>query len=184
MIRLLTTAGFVAVLGTLMLVALAADRPSVAHDAAVNTSGASIERLAVRAAALVDAAPPAGWSVRYVATRPRAPRAQADRRARRITIFVAATDVPHRVAHDIAHELGHAWDDAAMTDRTRAAFLRRRGAPSARWWPGGRWSDYASGAGDFAEVFARCHAASPEFRSRLAPPPADACAQLPKVVPR
>ena len=32
---------------------------------------------------------------------------------------------------------------------------------------------------DFAEVFARCHAASSEFRSRLALPPADPCAVLP-----
>ncbi len=34
--------------------------------------------------------------------------------------------------------------------------------------------------GDFAEVFAACHAASPEFRSRLAAPPDDPCGMLPR----
>ena len=44
----------------------------------------------------------------------------------------------------------------------------------------GRASDYRSGAGDFAEVFALCHSVSPVFRSRLAPRPQDPCAVLPK----
>jgi hypothetical protein len=106
-------------------------------------------------------------------------RAQIDARRRTITVFLDPADAPHRVAHDIAHELGHAWDRARLGDPARRAYLGARGAPGAAWWPDGPGDDYASGAGDFAEVFALCHAASPEFRSRLAAPPADACAALP-----
>jgi hypothetical protein len=106
-------------------------------------------------------------------------RAETNTGTRTITIFLDPPDAPHRVAHDIAHELGHLWDAAHLDDEGRRAYLRRRGAAGAAWWPGPRTADYATGAGDFAEVFARCHSASPEFRSRLAPAPVDACAALP-----
>jgi hypothetical protein len=183
MSRVLLSAAMLAVLFALMVVGIATD-PEEVRGTSRPISTASVQRLAGRAAALVDAPVPAGWSVRYVAARPGAPRAQADRRERRIDVFVRAGDVPHRIAHDVAHELGHAWDEAVLTDAARAGYLRGRGSTAVSWWPAGRWSDYASGAGDFAEVFARCHAASPEFRSRVAPPPADACALLPTPVPR
>ena len=106
-------------------------------------------------------------------------RAETNAGTRTITIFLDPPDAPHRVAHDIAHELGHAWDARHLDDAGRRAYLRDRGASRAVWWPRTVGADYATGAGDFAEVFARCHAASPEFRSRLAPPPPDACAALP-----
>jgi hypothetical protein len=106
-------------------------------------------------------------------------RGQTDTAARTITLFVAPHDAPHVVAHDLAHEIGHAFDARAMTAAQRAAYLRARGAAGAPWFPGRTGSDYRSGAGDFAEVFALCHAASPVYRSRLAPRPADACRVLP-----
>jgi hypothetical protein len=106
-------------------------------------------------------------------------RGQTNTGRRTITLFVAGGDAAHRVAHDLAHEIGHAYDDLHLTPAQRRAWLRARAAPSAPWFPDGTVSDYDTGAGDFAEVFARCHAASPEFRSRLAPRPADACALLP-----
>lgn len=106
-------------------------------------------------------------------------RAITDRHRRTITLFVRRGEVPHLLAHDLAHELGHAYDDRAMNDAERRAYLLRRGVPDATWWPGKQLSDYASGAGDFAEVYALCHAASPEFRSTLAPRPASPCSVLP-----
>ena len=106
-------------------------------------------------------------------------RAATNTGTRTITIFLDPPDAPHRVAHDIAHELGHAWDALHLDAAGRRAYLHGRGVPHAAWWPRTVGADYDTGAGDFAEVFARCHAASPEFRSRLAPPPADACAALP-----
>jgi hypothetical protein len=106
-------------------------------------------------------------------------RGQTDTAARTITLFVSPHDAPHVVAHDLAHEIGHAFDARRLTGVQRAAYLRARGAPHAPWFPDRTTSDYRSGAGDFAEVFALCHAASPIYRSRLAPRPADACRALP-----
>jgi hypothetical protein len=107
-------------------------------------------------------------------------RGQTDSATRTITLYVAPGDAPAAVAHDLGHELGHAFDATRMTDADRAAYLRARGVPGATWFPGGRASDYRSGAGDFAEVFALCHAASTVYRSRLAARPQDPCGVLPK----
>jgi len=107
-------------------------------------------------------------------------RGRTDTAARTITLYVAPGDAPGAVAHDLGHELGHAFDATRLTDADRAAYLRARGVPGATWFPGGRASDYRSGAGDFAEVFALCHAASTVYRSRLAARPQDPCGVLPK----
>ena len=107
-------------------------------------------------------------------------RGQTDTATRTITLYVAPGDAPAAVAHDLGHELGHAFDATRMSDADRAAYLRARGVPNATWFPDGRASDYRSGAGDFAEVFALCHAASTVYRSRLAARPDDPCRVLPK----
>jgi hypothetical protein len=132
-----------------------------------------------RAQALVDIRPAAlGYRLRITGARPGV-LAETDTGTRTITLRVGAAAVPHLVAHDLAHELGHAFDDRHLTAAARAAYLETRGAAGAPWWPANAAADYRTGAGDFAEVFALCHAASPEFRSRLAPRPRDACAALP-----
>ncbi|HEX2102509.1 MAG TPA: hypothetical protein VHF51_02585 [Solirubrobacteraceae bacterium] len=107
-------------------------------------------------------------------------RGRTDTGARTITLFVSPHDAPHRVAHDLGHEIGHAFDASRLSGAERAAYLRARGVPGASWWPGREASDYRTGAGDFAEVFALCRAASPDYRSRLAARPQDPCAPLPK----
>lgn len=104
--------------------------------------------------------------------------ARIDRTHRSITLFLTGHEAPHVIAHDLAHELGHAVDFDRLTHADRRDYLSRRGRPAAAWWPRGA-SDYAVGAGDFAEVYAACHAASPVFRSRLAPRPQDPCRVLP-----
>ena len=148
--------------------------------ARLSTADVAAARALVRQAErLVTVSPRAlGYRVRIAGPRPDV-RAQTDTAAHTITLFVSPADAPHRVAHDLGHELGHAFDAVRLSGAQRAAYLRARGAPGAAWWPGGAVSDYRSGAGDFAEVFALCHAASPEFRSRLAPRPRDPCALLP-----
>ncbi|NUR78477.1 MAG: hypothetical protein HOQ28_19600 [Thermoleophilia bacterium] len=105
-------------------------------------------------------------------------RARTNTARRVITVYLRSTDTPERVAHDIAHELGHAYDARFLRGRDRRAYLARRGRPHAAWWPTAEGSDYASGAGDFAEVFALCYSPSPEFRSLLAPKPAHPCGLL------
>jgi hypothetical protein len=109
-------------------------------------------------------------------------RAQIDLAEETITAFVASDEAPHLVAHDIAHELGHGLDRRDLDDADRDAYLERRGAAGAAWWPAEEEPDYGTGAGDFAEVYAMCTAPSPEFRSTLAGPPDDACSLLPAAV--
>jgi hypothetical protein len=163
--------------GTAALVAPIGEQARAVNDAAP-AAGPHAAALA-RAVALISFDPGTlGHRLRVGAARPGV-RAQLDRETRTITLFARRSDPPHRWAHDLAHELGHAFDDLHMSDADRGDYLRRRGSPGADWAAGPGRSDYAVGAGDFAEVFALCHAASPDFRSRLAPRPADPCTLLP-----
>jgi hypothetical protein len=148
--------------------------------ALTGTEAAAASAVVTRARTLVSVTPEQlGYRLR-VAGPVAGVRGRTDTAARTITLFVSPQDAPHRVAHDLGHEIGHAFDAVRLSGAERAAYLRARGAPSAAWWPGGEASDYRSGVGDFAEVFALCHAASPDFRSRLAARPQDPCGALPK----
>ncbi len=71
----------------------------------------------------------------------------------RIEIYVRPSHGPTEVAATLAHELGHAVDVSLLTNDDRAVWtdLRSIDAP---WWPRSSGSDFASGAGDFAEAFA------------------------------
>lgn len=137
------------------------------------------ERIGAQALKLVSFSPDRiGYEVRFAPGRAGV-RAQIDRSERMISVYLRDGDAPHIVAHDIAHELGHAFDQTRMDDADRTAYLAARGLTGAAWLPAGD-SDYASGAGDFAEVFSLCFAASPDFRSELAPRPEDPCELLPR----
>jgi hypothetical protein len=137
-----------------------------------------------RALALISFDPASlGHRIEVAPARPDV-RAELDRRTETITLYARAGDPPHRWAHDLAHEFGHAFDDLRLTDSGRRAYLTRRGVPGATWAAAPGASDYATGAGDFAEVFALCHAASPDFRSRLASRPEDPCTVLPSAALR
>lgn len=58
-------------------------------------------------------------------------------------------------AHVIAHELGHALDVTRLTNAERVQWRNVRGiSDSTPWFPQEGVSDFASGAGDFAEAFA------------------------------
>ena len=157
----------------------AADLPATANTRPETNPAAQRADLR-RAKPLVDVSAAAlGYRIVLAPRRDPLLRALTDTGAHTITLYLAQGDAAHRTAHDLAHEIGHAWDAEHMTPATRRAYLQRRGVPRAPWWPTNKRSDYSVGAGDFAEVFALCHAASPDFRSRLAPRPADPCAILP-----
>lgn len=81
----------------------------------------------------------------------------------RIEIYVRSSDQPFDLAHVIAHEIGHAVDIAFNSSDDRVRWLSQRGLPADHpWWPGGV-SDFASGAGDFAECFASWAVGSPSY---------------------
>jgi hypothetical protein len=142
------------------------------------TDGAELTSIGANALTLVGYDPSSlGYRVRFEPGRTDV-RAQVDRSSETISVYLRRGDIAHVVAHDIAHELGHAYDQQRMNDAERRAYLASRGVPAAAWLPTAD-SDYAVGAGDFAEVFALCHSASPDFRSRLAPRPASPCELLP-----
>jgi hypothetical protein len=157
-------------------------QPAITAPATTTAPTATSRAATLRAAEALVGLDPRRLGVR-VALRGRRPglAAQLDRTARTVTLFASGSEAPHRLAHDLAHELGHAVDLDRLSAADRRAYLVRRGRPRSAWWPAADVaSDYGTGAGDFAEVFALCHAASPVFRSRLAPRPADACALLPR----
>lgn len=64
------------------------------------------------------------------------------------------------VAEVLMHEVGHAFDLERMTDAERAKWIELRDMP-ATWWPGNGLSDFAVGAGDFAEAVAAYTVDSP-----------------------
>jgi len=178
-VLVLLSAGLAGVGIALTHVGGAPPRAAAGERAAHAAQDPAAARATLRAGARLVRLGPARLGVRVELAQPRPGlAARYDRARRTVTIFAAAGTAPHRVAHDLAHELAHAVDVERLTAADRRAYLVRRGSPRAGWWPGPDASDYAVGSGDFAEVFALCHAASPVFRSRLASRPADPCAVL------
>lgn len=96
----------------------------------------------------------------------------ANRATRLITVYVRRGQSALSLRVSLAHELGHALDFEHGTQERRNAYSRIRGLdPSRAWFPCNRCNDYASPAGDFAEVFAAWLVGPGDFRSRLAGPP-------------
>lgn len=69
----------------------------------------------------------------------------------------ASVDV---VAAVLMHEVGHAIDLERLTDEKRSQWIQLRQMPST-WWPGNGLSDFAVGAGDFAEAVSAVTTGSP-----------------------
>lgn len=95
-----------------------------------------------------------GWVVAFLPARDGL-RGLTSPDARRIEIYVRATDTPESLARVLAHELGHAVDVTRNDARDRQAWRAARGAAaSVPWWPNDAAADFATLAGDFAEAFA------------------------------
>lgn len=112
-----------------------------------------------------------GWQVRFRNGRP-GYRGLTYPDSRVIEVYVRSSDTPSELAHVTAHELGHAVDVTHMGAAERASWLAARGYGSGTpWFAGSGASDFATGAGDFAESFAWSHAATGHWFGELGPPP-------------
>lgn len=82
----------------------------------------------------------------------------------RIEIYVRPNDTPESLAHVVAHEIGHVVDVVLNSGERRVRWLEARGlAADYRWWPASGQSDFATGAGDFAECFAVWQVDAPSY---------------------
>ena len=91
--------------------------------------------------------------------------------ARRIEVFVRTCErqSPELLRHVLAHEVGHAHDTGLMSSTQRAAWLVTRGIPAGTPWYGcSGCADFATPAGDFAEVYAQWSRGATTNRSQLA----------------
>lgn len=92
----------------------------------------------------------------------------------RMQVFVrSCADLPSSLLrHVVAHELGHLVDAARLTDDQRAQWRAVRGIPADSPWYGcNACTDFATPAGDFAEVYAQWQTGAGSNRSELAGSP-------------
>lgn len=85
----------------------------------------------------------------------------------RIEIFVRDDQSDLFLQHVIAHELGHAVDVTLNTTAEREQWQSARDINEHDWWPGSGATDFATGAGDFAEAFAVMLTGPDDYRSEL-----------------
>lgn len=90
---------------------------------------------------------------------------------RRIEMFVrdCGTQSDELLRHVMAHELGHAYDTTSNNAAVRHAWQAARGIPASTPWYGcSGCTDFATPAGDFAEVYAQWARGASSNRSQLA----------------
>lgn len=123
-----------------------------------------------------------GFTVRFLPAR-RGYTGMTYSRDRRIDLYIRTCQRQSDTALlvTLAHEVGHAIDFAAPSDKRHSDWLSLR-CSTATWFGCNGCTDYATGAGDFAEVFAwsRTHDRL-DYRSTVGAPPTDA--QLRRLLP-
>ncbi|HVM28551.1 MAG TPA: hypothetical protein VM433_12900, partial [Mycobacteriales bacterium] len=113
-----------------------------------------------------------GFSVRFEAWRGGNLLGVTDYDDRTITVFMRPGQSELSLRATLAHEIGHALDFVTGSEQQRSRYLELRGVdPRMPWFPCDGCSDYASPAGDWAEVFALWLVGPGDFRSELAGEP-------------
>ena len=91
---------------------------------------------------------------------------------RRVEIYVRPEHSSYDVAHTLAHELGHAVDMTYGSPYRRDIYRSVRGiSADSAWFGCDECTDYATPAGDFAEVFEYWLLGAGGFESRVASTP-------------
>ena len=89
--------------------------------------------------------------------------------ARTVTVYIRSTESDLVLAHSIAHEIGHALDFSRGSEAKHQLYLSIRHLSTSQYWYGcNNCTDYATPAGDWAEVFAQWLAGPGDFRSQMA----------------
>lgn len=113
-----------------------------------------------------------GWRVEFLGPR-RGYQGSTFPRERLVQVYVRPTMSVDQIAHVLAHELGHAVDVVLLDDTVRGAINIARGRDAtAMWWVDAGATDFASGSGDWAELFSWwASGGRGKWASRLGPPP-------------
>jgi hypothetical protein len=157
--------GFLRVGAALVVVlALLAGPSASAQDYATAVGNAALESLDYPWRDL-------GWTIQFLPGRSgylglaRGPK-------RTIEIYVRPEHDVDDVAHTLAHELGHAVDLTYGSEYRRREYRRLRGLSlDGKWFGCDSCTDYATPAGDFAEVFEYWLLGGSDYRSQMAYPP-------------
>ena len=91
-----------------------------------------------------------------------------DGTAHTVTVYIRSSESDLVLAHSIAHEIGHALDFSRGSDAKHDLYSSIRHLSTTQFWFGcNNCTDYATPAGDWAEVFAQWLAGPGDFRSQL-----------------
>lgn len=93
-----------------------------------------------------------GWSISYAGDSAHF-HGLTNSHQKTIVVYIEAGDTAYSVAEVLMHEVGHAIDVEHLDDSVRRQWIELRNMPSV-WWAGDGLSDFAVGAGDFAEAVA------------------------------
>ncbi len=118
---------------------------------------------------------PAGWQLK-IAVHTGSRVGWADAKTRVVALWVRPSDTQSQLRITLAHELGHVVDFTVMTNDDRQSYRQLRGRDGDRspWYPEAGTTDFASPAGDFAEVYALWRGGAGDFRSTWAAQPSSA----------
>jgi hypothetical protein len=111
-----------------------------------------------------------GWTIEFLGPRT-GMRGTTFPYEHRIEIYFRDSFTEAELFHVVGHEVGHAIDVTYLNDEERSEWARARGYEGQAWWTGNGLTDFAVGAGDWAECFAWARMGYGPWYSELGDPP-------------